>query len=62
MCSSDLEMEAYADPAYIEVIKGLEAAVQAEEGLRWALTACQARIDVYRTESANNRTMDKVTM
>lgn len=60
--SAAAEMEAYADPAYIEVLKGLEASVEREESLRWALVAAQARIDVWRSQEASNRTMDKVTL
>ena len=56
------EMEAYADNDYLEFLKGLEAATQKEEELRWGLVSAQARIDVWRSEQANNRTMDKVTM
>ena len=56
------EIEAYADPAYIEVLKGLEAATEREEELRWGLVSAQARIDVWRSQEASNRTMDKVTM
>jgi hypothetical protein len=56
------EVEAYADPAYIEVLKGLQAAVEKEEEYRWGLVSAQARIDVWRSQEASNRTMDKVTM
>lgn len=59
--SAAAEVEAYADPTYIEILKGLQAAVEKEEELRWGLISAQARIEVYRTESANNRTMDKFT-
>jgi len=58
---SAAETEAYADPAYLEILKGLQAAVEREEELRWALVSAQARIEVYRTESANSRTLDKFT-
>ena len=44
------------------MVEGLEAAVEREEGLRWALISAQARIDVWRSQEASNRTMDKVTM
>lgn len=60
--SAAAEMEAYADPAYVQALRGLEAAVEAEETLRWALVAAQARIDIYRTQSANDRAMDRATM
>lgn len=53
------ETEAYADPAYIEVLKGLQAAVEREEELRWGLVSAQARIDVWRSNEASNRVMDK---
>jgi hypothetical protein len=54
------EIEAYADPAYIEVLKGLEAATEREEELRWGLVSAQARIDVWRSQEASNRAFDKV--
>jgi len=53
------ETEAYADPVYLEVLKGLQAAVEAEETLRWGLVSAQARIDVWRSQEASNRTFDK---
>jgi hypothetical protein len=53
------EIEAYADSAYIEVLKGLEAAVEAEETYRWGLVSAQARIDVWRSQEASNRAFDK---
>jgi len=56
------EIEAYADPAYIEVLKGLEGAVEREEELRWGLVSAQARIDVWRSNEASNRVMDKAVM
>lgn len=53
------EIEAYADSAYVEVLKGLEAAVEAEETYRWGLVSAQARIDVWRSTEASNRAFDK---
>jgi hypothetical protein len=53
------EIEAYAEPAYIEILQGLQEAVEKEETLRWGLISAQARIEVYRTQSANDRAMDK---
>ena len=60
--SAAAEMEAYSDPSYIELLKGIEAAVQMEEELRWALVSAQARIEVFRTLSANDRAVDKAVM
>ena len=56
------EMEAYASPSYAEVLKGIQVATEEEESLRWQLTAAQARIEVYRTKSANDRSLDKAAM
>ena len=58
--SAAAEVEAYADPAYLEVLKGLEAAVEREEALRWGLVSAQAKIDVWRSQEASNRAFDKV--
>jgi hypothetical protein len=56
------ERDAYAHPEYIELLKGLKEAVEIEEKLRWDLIAAQARIEIFRTESANNRMIDRSTM
>ena len=57
--AASAEMEAYADSSYVELLKGLGAAVEAEETLRWGLVSAQARIDVWRSNEASNRVMDK---
>lgn len=56
------EREAYSDPEYVKHLGALRDSVEAEEELRWGLIAAQARIEVYRTQSANDRAMDRVTM
>jgi hypothetical protein len=53
------EIEAYSDPSYIELLKGLKAAVEASEGMRWGLIAAQARIECWRSMEASNRVMDR---
>ena len=60
--AASAEMEAYADSSYVEFLKGLQVAVEEEEALRWGLVSAQARIEIFRTQSANDRAMDKVTM
>ena len=60
--SAAAEMEAYADPAYVEVLKGIEAATEDEEALRGALVSAQARIDVWRSQEASNRAFDKAVV
>jgi hypothetical protein len=54
------EIEAYADLEYVELLKGIAAATEAAEGLRWGLVAAQARVDVWRSLEASNRTMDRL--
>lgn len=53
------EVAAYAHPEYLELLAGLEAAVEAEESLRWALVAAQARVEVWRSQEASNRALDR---
>lgn len=54
------EQYAYAHKEYQELLEGLRAAVEVEEKLRWEMVAAQARIEIWRTEQANNRAQDKV--
>lgn len=56
------ERDAYANLEYQELLVGLKEAVEVEEKLRWQLIAAQMKIDLYRTEQANNRFIDKGTM
>jgi hypothetical protein len=53
------EREAYADVSYAEHLKGLQAAVEEEERLRWRLVTAQTAVDVWRSRSANERGMDR---
>lgn len=55
------ERDAYAHPEYIQLLEGLKEAVQVEEKLRWDLVAAQARVEIWRTEQANNRNQDRAT-
>jgi hypothetical protein len=58
---ADKENYAYSHPEYIEVLDDLKKAVALAEKLRWMLVAAQARIDVYRTQEASNRAIDRST-
>ena len=53
------EADAYAHKEYQELLAGLRVAVEQEDTLLWQLRAAQARIEIYRTDSANNRNMDR---
>lgn len=58
---ADKDADAYAHKDYISVLDGLKEAVEAAEKLRWMLVAAQARIDIYRTQEASNRSIDRAT-
>jgi hypothetical protein len=49
------EREAYADAEYQELLKGLAEAIEVEETLKWKMEAARMRIDIWRTEQANER-------
>ena len=54
------ERFAYAHPEYAELLEGLKVAIEQEENLRWKLIAAQAKIEVWRSLSANQRAEAKV--
>ena len=54
------ERFAYAHPEYAELLDGLKVAIEQEENLRWKLIAAQAKIEVWRSLSANQRAESKV--
>jgi len=56
------ERDAYAHPEYKKLLEGLKEAVEAEEKLKWQLEAARIKVDLYRTESANNRFIEKATI
>ena len=58
---ADKENKAYAHPEYQELLKGLQEAVEKAESLKWMLVAAQARIDVWRSQEASNRAIDRNT-
>tara|TARA_R110002126_G_scaffold66459_1_gene168998 strand:- start:104 stop:448 length:345 start_codon:yes stop_codon:yes gene_type:complete len=56
------EREAYASPAYKQHLLALQQAVEVREELRWMLIAAQARIEVWRSQSANERAEGRATL
>ena len=52
------EVDAYADPEYIDLLNGLKEAVEAEEKLKWMLTAAQLKVEIWRSQEATNRAID----
>ena len=53
------EQYAYSHPEYIALLDGLKAAVEVEEQLRWAQIAAQLRVEIWRSEQATNRNLDR---
>ena len=53
------EREAYADPAYQQLIKGLAAAIEKEETLKWEIEAARLDIEIWRSREATNRNQDR---
>lgn len=58
---ADKDNYAYSHPEYLAVLDGLKYAVEKAETLRWMLVAAQARIDVWRSQEASNRGIDRST-
>lgn len=59
--AAEREQDAYSDPAYVAHLEGLRAAVEAEELLKWHMVTDQAAVEVWRSEEASNRAMDRGT-
>ena len=53
------EREAYADPEYVQLIKGMAVASEKEETLKWELEAARLDIEIWRSREATNRTQDR---
>jgi hypothetical protein len=58
---ADKDSYARSHPEYLELLEGLREAVEEAERLRWMLIAAQARIDVWRSQEASNRNIDRLT-
>lgn len=56
---ADREAAAYSHPDYLANLNALRDAVEVEESLRWKMVAAEARIEVWRSQEATNRTIDK---
>ena len=52
---------AYSHPNYVAHLKALQESVAIAEFLRWRMIGAEAKIEVWRSLEATNRTQDKVT-
>ena len=59
--SAAKEMEAYSSVEYQELCKAIGVATEQAEGLKWQLEAARMRIDIWRTEEASNRNIERLT-
>ena len=57
--SAAKEMDALAHPEYISLLDGLKLAVYQEEALKHLIGAAEVKIEIWRTQSANDRRMDR---
>ena len=55
------EADAYANPEYLQVLEGMKVSGEAAIALKWQLEAAKLRVEIYRTDSANNRSIDRAT-
>jgi hypothetical protein len=55
------EREAYSNQEYIDLLDGLAAAIEEEERLSWMLEAAKLKIEIWKTESFNNRRQDRAS-
>jgi hypothetical protein len=53
------ERDAYADDTYIQHLQALRIAVEREEALRWRMVTAQAAVEIWRSQEASNRAMDR---
>lgn len=53
------EMDAKAHPEYIQLLEAIKIAQEQEITLKWQMESAKITVEIYRTESANNRTIDR---
>jgi hypothetical protein len=56
------EREAYRSPEYQELCKAIGIATEKAEKLRWSLEAARLRVEVWRTQQATNRQIERLTI
>ena len=59
--SAEREQYAYSHQEYIDLLLDIANAIATEELLRLQIDAAKLRVEIWRSESANNRYLDKVT-
>lgn len=54
------EREALANPEYLKTLEALRDAVVEDERFRWLITSAEAKIEVWRSQQANQRAQGRV--
>ena len=55
------ESYAYGHKDYMEILTAIRVAVEEEERLKWLMASAQAKMEIWRTQQANNRFLDSGT-
>ncbi len=55
------EADAYAHPDYVAHLEALREATEEHERLRWGMVTDAAAVEVWRSQNANDRAMDRGT-
>lgn len=55
------EIEAYSSQAYQELCEAIGLATEEVESLKWQLEAARMRVEIWRTEQASNRNIERLT-
>ena len=55
------EMDAYKSQAYQELCEAIGLATEEAEALKWQLEAAKMRFELYRTQEASNRNIERLT-
>ena len=58
--ANEREQYAYSHEEYLQLLDGLKSAVEEEEKLRWLFVAAQAKVEIWRTQCANDRNQDRI--
>ena len=54
------EMDAYKSQSYQELCEAIGLATEEAEALKWQLEAAKMRFELYRTQEASNRNIDRM--
>jgi hypothetical protein len=55
------EREAYRSQDYQDLCKAIGVATEQAEALRWQLIAAQLRVEIWRSQEASNRNIERLT-